>query len=126
MLHSNAPWPFSLVIESNEDDMLHKYTPCSDFAVIANDFPHLLFTLPSNESHRGVHHVLLLASCIVRLGNALLADRSSTFFVKVIYNDHDYHAIEYTLYQRSLKPGDNKVVALLTSAWQETLTLVVG
>ena len=106
--------------------MLHKYTPHSDFSVIAGDFPHLLLTLPSDKSHRGVYHVLLLASCLVRLGNALLADRSSTFFIKVIYIDHDSHAIEYTLYQRSSTPGDNVVAALLISAWQERLTLVVG
>ena len=106
--------------------MPHKYTPHSDFSVIANDFPHLLFTLSSDKSHRGVYHVLLLASCLVRLGNALLVDRSSTFFVKVICIDHDYHAIEYTLYQRGSTLGDDKVVALLISAWQERLTLVVG
>lgn len=60
--------------------------------------------------------MLLQASCLVRLGNALLTDRSSTFFVKAIYIDQRRHAVEYTLYQRGSKTCDDRVEALLTVA----------
>ncbi|KAI9435775.1 kinase-like domain-containing protein, partial [Lactarius indigo] len=56
-----------------------------------------------------VHCMLLQASCLVRLGNALLTDKSSTFVVKAIHINHDYYAAEYTLYQKGSGP-DDKVV----------------
>ncbi|KAH9010629.1 hypothetical protein EDB85DRAFT_2160988 [Lactarius pseudohatsudake] len=56
---------------------------------------------------KGFPYPATWASCLVRLGNALLAGGSSTFFVKVIYVDRDYHAVEYTLYQRGPKPCDD-------------------
>lgn len=100
--------------------MLYQYIPRSDFSISVKDFPHLLLALSPDKSHRGsVHRMLLQASCLVRLGNTLLADQSSTFLVKAIYVDRDSHAVEYTLYQRGSKPGDDKVVALLIVAWQE-------
>ncbi|KAH9032068.1 hypothetical protein EDB83DRAFT_2525648 [Lactarius deliciosus] len=51
--------------------------------------------------------MLLQASCLIHLGNALLAGGSSMFFVKVIYVDCNYHTVEYTLYQRGPKPCDD-------------------
>ncbi|KAH9043675.1 hypothetical protein EDB85DRAFT_2138382 [Lactarius pseudohatsudake] len=104
----DAPWPFSLVIEDFQDDTLYRHTPRSDFSMAVKDFPHLLFRVYSDKPHRGGLHLMLLqASCLVRLGNALLTGRSSTFFVKVIYVDRDYQAVEYTLYQRGSKPCDD-------------------
>jgi hypothetical protein len=58
--------------------------------------------------------MLLQASCLVRLGKALLPDKSS-FFAKAIYVNHDYCATEYTLYQRGSECSD-KVVFLLIAA----------
>ncbi len=98
--------------------------------MVVKDFPHLLLGVYSDKPHkRGVHLMLLQASCLVRLGNALLNGRSSTFFVKVVYIDRDYHAVEYTLYQRGSKScddSDDKVAALPIVAWKEWLMLALG
>lgn len=106
--HSDVPWPFSLVAEIVQDDMLYQYTPCSNFSIIAKDFPYLLLGVSPKGD---VCRMLLQASCLVRLGNALLTDKSS-FFAKAIYVDRDYRAVEYTLYQRESELSD-KVVFLL-------------
>jgi hypothetical protein len=107
--------------------MLYQHTPSSEFSIRIEDFPYLLLTALSDKSHRGcVHRMLLQASCLVHLGNALLTDKSSVFFVKAICVDRHDHAVEYTLYQRGSKPGDDKVITLLSVAWQEKLTPVVG
>ncbi|KAH9024719.1 kinase-like domain-containing protein [Lactarius hengduanensis] len=106
----NAPWPFSLAIEGLLEDVQYRYTPRSDFSIGIEDFLYLLLSVSSGKPHRGyLHRMLLQASCLVRLGNALLNDRSSTFFVKAIYIDRHYHVVEYTLYQRGSKPGNDEV-----------------
>ncbi|KAH9022224.1 hypothetical protein EDB85DRAFT_1895344 [Lactarius pseudohatsudake] len=114
-------WPFSLVVEDVQNDALYRHTPRSDFSMVVKGFR----TCYLGE---GARLMLLQASCLVRLGNALLAGGSSTFFVKVIYVDRDYHAVEYTLYQRGPKPcddSDDKVAALLIVAWKEWLMLAL-
>jgi hypothetical protein len=74
------------------------------------DFPYLLLKVSSENCQQGDKYRLLLqASCLVRLGNVLLTDQSFTFFVKAIYVDHDFCAVEYTLYQRRSETGDDKV-----------------
>ncbi|KAH9033076.1 hypothetical protein EDB85DRAFT_2145118 [Lactarius pseudohatsudake] len=106
----DAPWPFSLAIEGLLEDVQYRYTPHSDFSIGIEDFPYLLLSVSSGKPHRGyLHRMLLQASCLVRLGNALLNDRSSTFFVKAIYINCHYHVVEYTLYQRGSKPGNDEV-----------------
>ncbi|KAH9180281.1 hypothetical protein EDB89DRAFT_2061996 [Lactarius sanguifluus] len=109
----DTPWPFSLVAEDVQNDALYRHTPQSDFSMVVKGFPYLLLGVYSDKSCReGVHLMLLQASCLVCLGNVLLAGGSSTFFIKVIYIDCDYHAVEYTLYQRGPKPcndSDDKV-----------------
>ena len=95
--------------------------------MVVKDFPHLLLGVYSNNPHKGcVHLMLLQASCLIRLGNVLLTDRSSTFFVKVVYVDHDYHAVEYTLYQKGSKSYDDKVADLPIVACKEWLILTLG
>ncbi|KAH9080485.1 hypothetical protein EDB83DRAFT_984884 [Lactarius deliciosus] len=97
-LQFDVPWPFRLLVETIQDDALYQYTPRSSFSMSVKDFPYLLLGVSSNESHEGeIHTVLLQASCLVRLGNALLKDKSSTFFVKAIHITHDYCAVEYTV-----------------------------
>ncbi|KAH9043912.1 hypothetical protein EDB85DRAFT_1885418 [Lactarius pseudohatsudake] len=104
----NTLWPFSLVVEDVQNDALYRHTPRSDFSMVVKGFPYLLLGVYSDKPHReGARLMLLQASCLVRLGNALLAGGSSTFFIKVIYVDRDYHAVEYTLYQRGPKPCDD-------------------
>ncbi|KAH9024108.1 hypothetical protein EDB85DRAFT_2150720 [Lactarius pseudohatsudake] len=56
-----------------------------------------------------MNRMLLQASCLVRLGNMLLANSQTSFFVKAIYIDGEYEAIEYTLFQRGTKPYGNVV-----------------
>jgi hypothetical protein len=41
--------------------------------------------------------MLLQASCLARLGNMLMTNRSSAFFVKAIYIDRHYCVVEHTL-----------------------------
>ncbi|KAH8999747.1 hypothetical protein EDB92DRAFT_1812870 [Lactarius akahatsu] len=98
-----------------------------DFSMVVKGFPYLLLGVYSDKSHReGVHLMLLQASCLVHLGNALLTGGSSMFFVKVVYIDRDYHAVEYTLYQRGPKPcddSDDKVAALPIVTWKLTAAL---
>lgn len=77
------------------------------------------------KQSRDKNRMLLQASCLVRLGNALLANGSSTFFVKAIYVDIEYHAFEYTLYQRASEPGDNTVL-LFIIGWQMVLKSPIG
>ncbi|KAI9437733.1 hypothetical protein H4582DRAFT_2058047 [Lactarius indigo] len=64
---------------------------------------------------RDQYWMLLQASCLVRLGNALILDKSPTFFVKVFYINYDYHVDEYTLYQKGSEPSDDKVEYYKTS-----------
>ncbi|KAH9163358.1 kinase-like domain-containing protein [Lactarius sanguifluus] len=109
-LQLDVSWPFCLLVETIQDDALYQYTPRSSFSMSVQDFPYLLLRVSSNESHKGeIHTVLLQASCLVRLGNALLKDKSSTFFVKAIHVTHDYCAVEYTLYQNGSDPNNDKV-----------------
>ncbi|KAH8982979.1 kinase-like domain-containing protein [Lactarius hatsudake] len=108
--HSDVPWPFSLTAEIIQGDTLYQYTPCSSFSISIKRFPFLLFGVSSGTSQtEDVHFMLLQASCLVRLGNALLMDKSSTFVVKAIHVNHDYCATEYTLYKKGSGP-DDKVV----------------
>ena len=84
---------------------LHKYTPRSDMFMSIKDFPHLLIEISSDKTNkRDKSRMLLQAACLVRLGNRLITDNSSTFFVKAIYINYDYHADEYMLYQKGSEP----------------------
>jgi hypothetical protein len=112
---SDVPWPFPLVVEIGQDDAMYQYNPCSNFSINIKDFPYLLVGVSSNESQKGnVNFMLLQASCLVRLGNALLRDKYA-FFAKAIYVNQDYSAVEYTLYQRGSQGGsepNDKVIFL--------------
>lgn len=124
-LHSDVTWTLILVVVAQDTGgQQFQYSPRSDFSISMGGFPHLLLEVSSDKlKERDKNRMLLQASCLVRLGNALLGDQSSTFFVKAIYINHDYCAVEYTLYQRGL---DGEVVFLLIVAWQEVLKLMVG
>ncbi|KAH9012536.1 hypothetical protein EDB85DRAFT_2158946 [Lactarius pseudohatsudake] len=103
----DVPWPFSLTAEIIQGDTLYQYTPCSSFSISTKRFPFLLLGVSSGTSQtEDVHFMLLQASCLVRLGNALLMDKSSTFVVKAIHVNHDYYATEYTLYKKGSGPDD--------------------
>ena len=65
--------------------------------MIANDFPLLLLEVTSNSSEADKDRMLLQASCLVRLGNALT--ETSEFLVKAIYIDDNFKATEITLFQ---------------------------
>ncbi len=109
MLRSGTKWPLSLIINTQEAQS--QYVPRSSFSIAMRGFP-VLFLDTSSDIGRG--DILLQASCLVRLGNALLKDRSPMFLVKAIYIDSDYYATEYTLYQRqnSLNHHVHMVTAL--------------
>ena len=93
-----------LVLE--ERLQLYQYTPRSDFSFIINNFPVFLLAVSSNKSDNRCH-LQSQASCLVRLGNALMA--SPEFVIKAIFVDDDYQATEYTFFQR-----DRKVFVSLT------------
>ncbi|KAH9017866.1 hypothetical protein EDB85DRAFT_2154902 [Lactarius pseudohatsudake] len=104
-----TPWAFGLAVKvPHESSGLFQYVPRSDFSISLSDLPHLLLEVNSDaEKKRDMNRMLLQASCLVRLGNALLANSQTSFFVKAIYIDGEYEAIEYTLFQRGTKPyGD--------------------
>ncbi|KAH9015370.1 hypothetical protein EDB85DRAFT_2156742 [Lactarius pseudohatsudake] len=104
-----TPWAFGLAVKvPHESSHLFQYVPRSDFSISLSDLPHLLLEVNSDaEKKRDMNRMLLQASCLVRLGNALLANSQTSFFVKAIYIDGEYEAIEYTLFQRGTKPyGD--------------------
>ncbi|KAI9435864.1 hypothetical protein H4582DRAFT_2059329 [Lactarius indigo] len=109
----DVTWSLRLVTARETDQTLCQYTPRSDFFMSIGGFPHVLLEICSDKvKKRDRRRMLLQASCLVRLGNKLITDKSpfesSTFFVKAIYIDHDYNAIEYTLYQKGSEPGDDK------------------
>ncbi|KAI9449743.1 hypothetical protein BJY52DRAFT_1227617 [Lactarius psammicola] len=71
------------------------------FVLSRGNVPILLLEVdstPPNEVDR--HRMILQAACLVRMGNALLNDRSPTYIVKAIFIDQNYKATEYTLYQK--------------------------
>ncbi|KAH9020351.1 hypothetical protein EDB85DRAFT_2153124 [Lactarius pseudohatsudake] len=97
----DVSWTFGLAVKATKDQVIYQYTLCSDILMSIEDFPHILVEISSDKyKGRDWHRMLLQVSCLVRLGNRLLPDKSSTFFVKVFYIDNDYHADEYTLYQK--------------------------
>ncbi|KAH9014863.1 hypothetical protein EDB85DRAFT_1899000 [Lactarius pseudohatsudake] len=97
----DVSWTFGLAVKATEDQVIYQYTPRSDIFMSIEDFPHILVEISSDKyKGRDRHRMLLQASCLVRLGNRLLPDKSSTFFVKAFYIDNDYRAHEYTLYQK--------------------------
>ena len=103
MLVSGAQWPLGLVIDAQEDQ--YRYIPRSNFSIAMRGFPALLLDVASGQDEdskdgKEIHRILLQASCLVRLGNALLKDTSPAFLVKAIYVNSEYYATEYTLYQR--------------------------
>ncbi|KAI9429888.1 hypothetical protein BJY52DRAFT_1232521, partial [Lactarius psammicola] len=105
-LHSGTGWSFGLAVEV--DDLLYKYMPRSDFFMDIKGFPHLIAEVVSDRSGgKDKNRMLLQASCLVRLGNALLTEKHPEFVMKAIYFDREFQAREYTLYQRGSEP-DNK------------------
>lgn len=125
---SGTAWSLNLVVKvtDGQGHSLSAYTPRSDFFITINRLPHLLLEVCSDQSMgRDRRRMLLQASCLVRLGNALLADKLPTFFVKAIYIDRDYHAVEYTLFQRRSEPR-GKVRLLFIIVWQEVLKYTAG
>ncbi|KAH9024723.1 hypothetical protein EDB84DRAFT_1564324 [Lactarius hengduanensis] len=120
-------WSLSLFVKAVEDEggQLSQYAPHSDFSVSISGLPYLLLEVASDKvKGRDKTRMLLQASCIVRLGNALLTDKSPTFFVRAIYIDHRYRAFEYTLYQRQSKPDDNAPEFLRVSNKRDTFILI--
>ncbi|KAI9446715.1 hypothetical protein H4582DRAFT_2052659 [Lactarius indigo] len=116
---SDVTWSLRLVMARETDQTLCQYTPHSDFFMSIGGFLHVLLEICSDKvKKRDQHRMLLQASCLVRLGNKLITDKSpfesSTFFVKAIYIDHNYNAIEYTLYQKGSEPGNDKVEYCMT------------
>ena len=67
--------------------------------MIANGFPLLLLEVTFDSSEADRNRMLLQASCLVRLGNALIEDEQSKFLVKAIYIDDNFMATEITLFQ---------------------------
>ncbi|KAI9429242.1 hypothetical protein H4582DRAFT_2065551 [Lactarius indigo] len=121
----DVTWSLHLVTARETDQTLCQYTPCSDFFMSIGGFPHVLLEICSDKvKKRDWHHMLLQASCLVCLGNKLITDKSpfksSTFFIKAIYIDHNYNTIEYTLYQKGSEPGDDKLSEILSSTLTET------
>ena len=105
-----------LVLE--EGLQLYQYTPRSDFSFVINNFPVFLLAVSSDRSKGDNRcHLQLQASCLVRLGNALMA--SPEFVIKAIYVDNDYQATEYTFFQR-----DHKVFVSLTVMLNDQLTML--
>jgi hypothetical protein len=106
--NSDIPWSFGLVVKAGQGTKNRfQYTPRSDFSLSIDGFPHVILEISSDKIKKRDHNRMLLqASCLVRLGNMLIADKSSTFFIKAIYIDHDFTAIEYTLFQSG---SDNEV-----------------
>ena len=99
-----------MAVKATEDQVIYQYTPRSDIFMSIDDFPHIIIEISSDKyKGRDRYRMLLQASCLVRLGNRLLPDKSSTFFVKVFYINHDYHADEYTLYQKGSRLIDDEV-----------------
>ncbi|KAI9444458.1 hypothetical protein H4582DRAFT_2052768 [Lactarius indigo] len=104
-LFFDVPWAFGLAVKTGPTQILYQYTPRSDALFTIEGFPYILFE----------HRMLLQASCLVRLGNALVSDKSPTFFVKAFYINYDYHVDEYTLFQKGSDPIDDKVEYYKTS-----------
>lgn len=95
-LHSRQSWPIPLVLEVGRKN-LHLYTPRSDFSVTMRDFPVLLLEVCSDSQGHDRNRMLLQASCLVRLGNALKKEEG--FVTRAIYIDGSYHVTEYTFFQ---------------------------
>ncbi|KAF8264019.1 hypothetical protein EI94DRAFT_1703549 [Lactarius quietus] len=114
LLLSGGTWPISLVMKASEEgDRLSKYNPWSNFFITINGFPHLLLEVGLDREKKRDHlQMLLQASCLVCLGNALLQCKTPSFFIKTIYIDHDYVAVEHTLYQK-LSASNDKVLWFL-------------
>lgn len=86
---------------------LYQYTPRSDFSIVVNNYPILFLEVASSASASDdMHRMQLQASCLVRLGNALIPSLSPEFLVKAIYIGDDFQATEYTFYQRSHQNTD--------------------
>jgi len=95
-----AQWSLGLIINAQGDQ--YRYVPRSNFTISIRGFPALLLDVTSNQEEEcgKEFRTILQASCLVRLGNALLKDTSPRFLVKAISINSDYYATEYTLYQR--------------------------
>jgi len=107
-----------LLISVNGAPELYQYTPRSDFCIVVKDLPVLLLEVTSDKDRVDERRMILQASCVVRLGNALLKDKSPKFVLKAIYVDEGYNAVEHTFYQREVglhSPG--KTVNFLAYCW---------
>ena len=103
MRPSDKPWPMGLLISIENDPELYQYTPGSDFCIVVKDLPVLLLEVMNSDRDRvDERRMILQASCVVRLGNALLKDKSPKFVLKAIYIDEGHNATEYTIYQREV------------------------
>jgi len=89
-----------LSISVENDPELYQYTPRSDFCIVVKDLPVLLLEVNSDEDGVDERRMILQASCVVRLGNAVLKDKSSKFVVKAICVDEAHNATVHTMYQR--------------------------
>jgi hypothetical protein len=79
----------------------YKYTPRSDYSIVVNKLPVLLLEVSSNSNESDKNRMKLQAACLVRLGNAMIDSSSPAYFVMAIYVDGNYHATEYTFYQKT-------------------------
>jgi hypothetical protein len=85
------------VLDVNRET-LHQYTPHSDFSVIVRNLPVLILEVTSDQtSETDRKRMQLHASCLVRLGNALL--QTPEHLTRAIYIDGSYQATEYTFFQ---------------------------
>jgi len=102
-------------VKVKEEEFQYRYIPRSDFFMGIKGFPHLVAEVVSDRSGgKDKNRMLLQASRLVRLGNALLTEKPPEFVAKAIYFDRDFQVTEYMLYQRGPKP-DSKVSFCLPS-----------
>lgn len=65
--------------------------------MVVNSFPVLLLEVSSDSSETDKNCMLLQASCLVHLGNALM--KEPKFLIKAIYIADNYNATEYMVFQ---------------------------
>ncbi|KAH9026929.1 hypothetical protein EDB83DRAFT_2319700 [Lactarius deliciosus] len=100
-IYSCTSWTLGLIVEVKGDESQYKYNPQSNFSMSIRGFLHLIAEVVSDRSSRKDKNCMLLqASCLIRLGNALFKGMAPKFTIKAIYFDLQFHATEYTLYQR--------------------------
>ena len=103
---SNKPWQFPLFVDVDyPHDSKYSYNPRSDAELRFSNFPLLILEVISNENETDRTRLLLQASCLARLGNALResAVQNSTdgnpFIAAAVYINSELQADWYRVYQ---------------------------